>query len=95
MIICISIHAPLAGRDALRMVAFYPEWVISIHAPLAGRDIILPHQPQKVKISIHAPLAGRDSKNAQILLCRFVQKKQFKKDNPQNTSQQVRFTVNV
>ena len=33
----ISIHAPLAGRDAFAS-CFVRPWRISIHAPLAGRD---------------------------------------------------------
>ena len=48
---------------------------ISIHAPLAGRDGSgQGSTTREFGISIHAPLAGRDSKNAQILLCRFVKK---------------------
>ena len=55
----ISIHAPLAGCDAL------DGWetvqiIISIHAPLAGCDIDLFFVYAVYKISIHAPLAGCD-----------------------------------
>ena len=35
----ISIHAPLAGRDAIQVVALKHTIPISIHAPLAGRDL--------------------------------------------------------
>ena len=34
----ISIHAPIAGRDAVFMRQVQPNFIISIHAPLAGRD---------------------------------------------------------
>ena len=45
----ISIHAPLAGRDASDAIALFAD-AISIHAPLAGRDtnckrISAPHFP--------------------------------------------------
>ena len=39
---CISIHAPLAGRDRRACAETMPCF-ISIHAPLAGRDLIRPH----------------------------------------------------
>ena len=35
----ISIHAPLAGRDAIRAGSPSASSTISIHAPLAGRDV--------------------------------------------------------
>ena len=35
----ISIHPPLAGRDAARLVLPKLPTVISIHPPLAGRDL--------------------------------------------------------
>ena len=35
----ISIHAPLAGRDACDVVSDWLRELISIHAPLAGRDV--------------------------------------------------------
>ena len=55
----ISIHAPLAGRDAVR-IGYAVLIGISIHAPLAGRDPnTIAHTVEKT-ISIHAPLAGRD-----------------------------------
>ena len=56
----ISIHAPLAGRDALDRPADRQIISISIHAPLAGRDLTTGGQTQLTNISIHAPLAGRD-----------------------------------
>ena len=59
-VITISIHAPLAGRDA-RIAARVPAaGAISIHAPLAGRDLCLAGADRRGQISIHAPLAGRD-----------------------------------
>ena len=57
--VVISIHAPLAGRDAL-VVSMSGRVRISIHAPLAGRDDIHAALGQVASISIHAPLAGRD-----------------------------------
>ena len=36
--ICISIHAPHAGRDIHYPIVVYPDKSISIHAPHAGRD---------------------------------------------------------
>ena len=56
----ISIHAPRAGRDALRSVSLKVE-IISIHAPRAGRDKRFPRFTPVIPISIHAPRAGRDA----------------------------------
>ena len=57
----ISIHAPLAGRDAQGLLPLLTV-KISIHAPLAGRDDMMREtDDDRVKISIHAPLAGRDA----------------------------------
>ena len=55
----ISIHAPLAGRDAPHSLR-QPVHIISIHAPLAGRDQTGVIHIYGYGISIHAPLAGRD-----------------------------------
>ena len=55
----ISIHAPLAGRDAQRPPTRSGSQ-ISIHAPLAGRDYPPIRLLRPRRISIHAPLAGRD-----------------------------------
>ena len=63
----ISIHAPLAGRDLVRL-APHGLGDISIHAPLAGRDYTSTEKTHNIYISIHAPLAGRDSKSVQIAL---------------------------
>ena len=63
----ISIHAPLAGRDASRLQLSLSTNVISIHAPLAGRDDYGDSFHQTFVISIHAPLAGRDD----FLVARF------------------------
>ena len=56
----ISIHAPLAGRDAALARARQTPAPISIHAPLAGRDRLKLQADTAQNISIHAPLAGRD-----------------------------------
>ena len=57
----ISIHAPLAGRDAVEGIRVRGQRLISIHAPLAGRDGMWRCDNISVCIiSIHAPLAGRD-----------------------------------
>ena len=58
----ISIHAPLAGSDFIRLF-HVPTDVISIHAPLAGSDKVTVYYCSYVStISIHAPLAGSDNK---------------------------------
>ena len=56
----ISIHAPLAGCDALKLNP-YIDQEISIHAPLAGCDLLDYQGGDNGEISIHAPLAGCDS----------------------------------
>ena len=57
----VSIHAPHAGRDHLRVEA-YTGTIVSIHAPHAGRDIFFrPLSPSIHAVSIHAPHAGRDA----------------------------------
>ena len=55
----ISIHAPLAGCDAVNLKAIN-QLIISIHAPLAGCDPSLRSTGKAIDISIHAPLAGCD-----------------------------------
>ena len=56
----ISIHAPLAGCDRVRMLQ-RQQLAISIHAPLAGCDFAFRLRDLKERaISIHAPLAGCD-----------------------------------
>ena len=42
-IVVISIHAPLAGRDAIARRFISAPATISIHAPLAGRDVQSPY----------------------------------------------------
>ena len=56
---CISIHAPLVGRDR-RHRPLRHGGGISIHAPLVGRDFWLALAMLLKVISIHAPLVGRD-----------------------------------
>ena len=56
----ISIHPPLAGRDAGRERVQYGV-SISIHPPLAGRDCVDRNIRIRPLISIHPPLAGRDT----------------------------------
>ena len=58
--VSISIHAPLAGRDAGGHQRGHAGGGISIHAPLAGRDHKRRWKISVFCISIHAPLAGRD-----------------------------------
>ena len=61
LILTISTHAPLAGRDIANRGVF-PDVLISTHAPLAGRDRVFGAQSAMVYlISTHAPLAGRDA----------------------------------
>ena len=62
----ISIHAPLAGCDAVTN-PISGSVTISIHAPLAGCDALRVHDVQDVGISIHAPLAGCDFPDAVVL----------------------------
>ena len=62
MVVCISIHAPLAGCDACFGFA-ETFFCISIHAPLAGCDVgMVAKLIAQYIISIHAPLAGCDGK---------------------------------
>ena len=65
----ISIHAPLAGRDALKALWDDCTDEISIHAPLAGRDDAAFDVIGRADISIHAPLAGRDVHGRYALKC--------------------------
>ena len=62
----ISIHAPHAGRDAVRVVDGVGVG-ISIHAPHAGRDRNGGHGVEVDEISIHAPHAGRDQRRPKCL----------------------------
>ena len=57
--LCVSIHAPHAGRDGdVELRA--EELDVSIHAPHAGRDFQAGDRYIKITVSIHAPHAGRD-----------------------------------
>ena len=56
----ISIHAPLAGCDLIK-IRYFELFEISIHAPLAGCDYLWNRIFDLRKISIHAPLAGCDN----------------------------------
>ncbi len=66
--VSVSIHAPLAGRDAAWLLVRRGS-PVSIHAPLAGRDeVTMGRWSTRARVSIHAPLAGRDAaKRAQSL----------------------------
>ena len=55
----ISIHAPHAGSDHIRILLF-KSIIISIHAPHAGSDDMGLPSNQYLQISIHAPHAGSD-----------------------------------
>ena len=59
----ISIHAPLARCDYIRVIIIQLN-LISIHAPLARCDLIVPPARGRLHISIHAPLARCDDKQA-------------------------------
>ena len=59
--VSISIHAPLAGSDGIRLSVRPRTDFISIHAPLAGSDDGDGAHMKVHVISIHAPLAGSDS----------------------------------
>ncbi len=59
----ISIHAPHAGRDMVR-IRDVLAGSISIHAPHAGRDVGWCNGSTQGSISIHAPHAGRDYQSA-------------------------------
>ena len=61
---CISIHAPLAESDPLRVVLVRRLYRISIHAPLAESDRQTLRLLQGFAISIHAPLAESDQGRA-------------------------------
>ena len=60
VIVQISTHAPLAGRDYVYKHKKSTMTIISTHAPLAGRDARPPVHRRREVISTHAPLAGRD-----------------------------------
>ena len=71
LIILISTHAPLAGRDATR--AFSRSTLrISTHAPLAGRDQSCATRSAVKSISTHAPLAGRDSRFSERTIQHYI-----------------------
>ena len=57
--LCVSIHAPRAGRDRARQGAGI-FLLVSIHAPRAGRDCSGRRNTSRIAVSIHAPRAGRD-----------------------------------
>ena len=57
--VCVSIHAPRAGRDR-RLRKRRPAAPVSIHAPRAGRDDRRGRRGPDQPVSIHAPRAGRD-----------------------------------
>ena len=65
--LCISIHAPRAGRDTAACRFPISLTLISIHAPRAGRDRLCPCAGRVPLISIHAPRAGRDFTSRAIL----------------------------
>ena len=68
LIVPISTHAPLAGRDHNHLQK-KKKIHISTHAPLAGRDTCTPSLSSFASIiSTHAPLAGRDCKRVQITM---------------------------
>ena len=57
---CISIHAPLAGRDRPLLTAITSPVDFNPRAPCGARHAQAPLQALHGHISIHAPLAGRD-----------------------------------
>ena len=59
---CISIHAPLAGRDRPLLTAITSPVDFNPRAPCGARHAQAPLQALHGHISIHAPLAGRDSR---------------------------------
>ena len=73
----ISIHAPRAGRDDVRL-ADTANTYISIHAPRAGRDDPRDKEIAEFVISIHAPRAGRDLRQAEL----FEEMEEFQSTRP-------------
>ena len=65
---CISIHAPLAGCDGVKLSKEDAKH-ISIHAPLAGCDTKPVEITYTFFISIHAPLAGCDPRRRWLRIC--------------------------
>ena len=57
---CISIHAPLAGRDRIPPVSNFEGSHFNPRAPCGARRSWDVFAGQYFTISIHAPLAGRD-----------------------------------
>ena len=66
VILAISTHTPLAGRDEM-MARVVPRGFISTHTPLAGRDPNDPAIGAQYLISTHTPLAGRDTATPSLL----------------------------
>ena len=64
----ISIHAPLAGRDAAVITTPPRSPDFNPRAPCGARRDQIALDLGGQAISIHAPLAGRDSKSVQIAL---------------------------
>ena len=57
---CISIHAPLAGRDLCAVIEANRQRVFQSTRPLRGATTGVYQIVKNLCISIHAPLAGRD-----------------------------------
>ena len=71
--IWISIHAPLAGRDAVSAYSIHFS-IISIHAPLAGRDRKRrTHFSGLLTFQSTRPLRGATSLNPALLVMRLFQ----------------------
>ena len=71
-IVDISTHAPLAGRDVVRLNLFSFLMRFQPTRPLRGATIRSTTAPKTIRISTHAPLAGRDAeKEKRIRVSRY------------------------
>ena len=61
----VSIHAPLAGRDAGNGDAVSLDQVFQSTRPLRGATLSVGSADSSPCVSIHAPLAGRDAENGE------------------------------
>ena len=82
----ISIHAPLAGRDALPLTVRRGRNYFNPRAPRGARHHARLLRRASKEISIHAPLAGRDSKSIQNYFTHFCDKRQFLDNFTQNAA---------
>ncbi len=60
--LCVSIHAPRAGRDNSRYICLIHRYSFNPRAPCGARRDAWDYDIDPFTVSIHAPRAGRDGK---------------------------------